>query len=224
MAEELLFRLLKLLEWFGVWLSVLAWFTVSGGAAAMAWALRRVGDRRIWGWAAAMFAAALVANLADYFVTLHRSPDLSWEANPLWRNVVDTYGLTVAKWYGFTGKIFVSLLAGEFLAYYLAHRDRLYPECAGSLGEFLRRMGGRARTLGERGLAMFTVFSFFFAGVNLLYFYVAYVNWLEDAETYAYLPPFPLVVLAFVVALAVAFVGLTYRGFRGSTEKVPSRG
>jgi len=213
MAEELLFRLLKLLELFGVWLSVLAWFTVSGGATAMAWALRGVRDRRVWGWAVAMFVVALVANLADYFVTLHRSPDLSWEANPLWRNVVDSYGLTVAKWYGFTGKIFVSILAAQFLAYYLAHRERLYPEQAGSLGEFLRRMGSRSRTLRERLLTLFTVFSFFFAGVNLLYFYVAYANWLEDADTYAYLPPFPIVVVTFVAALVGAFVALTYRAF-----------
>ena len=213
MAEELLFRLLKLLELFGVWLSVLAWFTVSGGATAMAWALRGVRDRRVWGWAVAMFVVALVANLADYFVTLHRSPDLSWEANPLWRNVVDSYGLTMAKWYGFSGKIFVSILAAQFLAYYLAHRERLYPQRAGSLSEFLRGMGGRSRTVRERLLALFTVFSFFFAGVSLLYFYVAYANWLEDADTYAYLPPFPIVVVTFVAALVGAFVALTYRAF-----------
>src|SRR5271169_4804339 len=111
-AEELLFRLMALVERLGIWLALLAWLTVTLGAVAMAYALRN--ERAvIWRPAVLVGILALAANLSDYFVTLHRSPDLRLEANPLWRNVTDHLGLTMAKWYGLTGKILVSLLAAQ---------------------------------------------------------------------------------------------------------------
>ncbi len=155
-------------------------------------------------------ALALTANLVDYFVTLRISPDLALEANPLWRNVVDRWGLRVAKWYGLTGKILVSLLAGQMFAFFLSNLHRLYPTRARSLAEFLRRMGDRSKTRRERLAALFTLFAFFFAGIQLLYFYIAYLNWVEYSR---HLPSVPLAILFLIGAVALAFAAVSYRAF-----------
>lgn len=60
---------------------------------------------------------------------------------------------------------------------------------------------------------MFTVFAFFFAGIQLLYFYIAYLNWNGGQERLSYLPSFPLAIILVLVFLAVAFVSVTYRSF-----------
>jgi hypothetical protein len=104
---------------------------------------------------------------------LLRCPDLTFEASPLWRNVVDHFGLRIAKWYGLTGKVFVSVLAAQMFAFYLSQRETIYPAQARSLLHFLMRMGSRARTFRERLLGLFTIFAFFFAWVNVFYFCVA---------------------------------------------------
>lgn len=219
MAEQALFRLMALIQRMGVGLSWLAWITVAAGALLMAWVLRRERRREIWMPAVAMGLVALAANLADYFVTLHRSPDLSLEANPLWRLVVDRYGLTVARWYGLTGKVLVSIIAAEMTAYYLVHRHRLFPDQARSLGQFILHLGGRSHSRGERLAALFTVFAFFFAGLNLLYFYIAYTNWLQDPVWLDRLPSAPVAVFVVVVLLCIAFVQLTWSAFRRSSER-----
>ncbi|HUK87854.1 MAG TPA: hypothetical protein VLT85_09335 [Terriglobales bacterium] len=219
MAEQALFRLMALVERLGVGLSWLAWITVAAGALLMAWVLRQERRRAIWVPALAMGLLALAANLADYFVTLHRSPDLALEANPLWRLVVDRYGIGVARWYGLTGKVWVSILAAEMAAYYLAHRHRLFPHQAGSLGHFVLQLGSRSRTRGERLSALFTVFAFFFAGLNLLYFYIACTNWLQDPEWLDRLPSAPVAVMLFVAGLALAFALLTWRAFQRGSER-----
>ncbi|MFQ5539590.1 MAG: hypothetical protein ACE5FB_04265 [Candidatus Binatia bacterium] len=213
MTEEGLLSLLAVIEGVGVWLSVLAWFTVAGGAVAMCYVLRHERRRAIWVAAAIVGVVALVANMADYVVTLYRTPDLGLEANPLGRNVVKHFGLEMAKWYGLTGKIFVSILAGQMFAFYLANRERLFPIQAGSLTEFILRMGNRSNTLRERLVASFTIFCFFFAGVQLFYFYIAYLNWLVHSELRNHLPSVPVALFLLLLSLIIAFVGLTYRGF-----------
>jgi hypothetical protein len=60
----------------------------------------------IWRRASLVGSMALAGNLAAYFVTVRHSPDLALEANPLWRNVLDHFGLRIAKWYGLSGKVF----------------------------------------------------------------------------------------------------------------------
>jgi hypothetical protein len=85
-----------MLEGLGVWLAVVAWLAVSLGAAAMAYVLRNE-KVTIWRRASLVGMVALAANLADYFVTLQRRPNLTFEANPLWRNIVDHFGLRIAK-------------------------------------------------------------------------------------------------------------------------------
>lgn len=213
MTEEGLLSLLAAIEGVGVWLSVLAWFTVAGGAVAMCYVLRHERRRAVWVAAAIVGVVALVANMADYVVTLYRTPDLGLEANPLGRNVVKHFGLEMAKWYGLTGKIFVSILAGQMFAFYLANRERLFPIQAGSLTEFILRMGNRSNTLRERLVASFTIFCFFFAGVQLFYFYIAYLNWLVHSELRNNLPSVLVALFLVLLSLIIAFVGLTYRGF-----------
>ncbi|HXZ26640.1 MAG TPA: hypothetical protein VEG08_01435 [Terriglobales bacterium] len=220
MAEQALFRLMALVQRLGVGLSWLAWITVAAGALLMAWVLRRERGTAIWVPAIVMGLVALAANLADYFVTLHRSPDLALEANPLWRLVVDRYGIVVARWYGLTGKVWVSILAAEMTAYYLAHRQRLFPEQAGSLVQFVLHLGSRSRTRGERLGALFTIFAFFFAGLNLLYFYIACTNWLQNPEWLDRLPSAPVAVMLVVAGLAIAFAVLTWRAFQRSGRSV----
>ncbi|MFQ5847977.1 MAG: hypothetical protein ACE5IQ_09975 [Candidatus Methylomirabilales bacterium] len=217
MAEDQLLRLLAMIEQAGVWLSVLAWFSVAGGTAAMSYVLRTEKRRGVWVAAGIVGGVALVANLADYVVTLYRTPNLGLEANPLWHNVVEHFGVWVAKWYGLTGKIFVSILAGQMFAFYLANRKRLFPVRAGSLTEFLFRIGNRSKTLRERLAALFTVFAFFFAGVQLFYFYIAYLNWLLHSELRNRLPSVPVALSLLLCALAIAFVAVTYRGFSASS-------
>ncbi|MEE8243243.1 MAG: hypothetical protein V3R61_07140 [candidate division NC10 bacterium] len=213
MTEEGLLSLLAVIEQAGVWLSVLAWFTVAGGAVAMVYILRTEKRRVVWVAAAIVGAVALLANMADYVVTLYRTPDLGLEMNPLWRNVVDHFGLGVAKWYGLTGKIFVSIVAGQMFAFYLANRERLFPVEARSLLQFLLRMGNRSKTLRELFVALFTIFCFFFAGIQLFYFYIAYLNWLVHSELRNHLPSVPVALFLLLLSLTIAFVGLTYRGF-----------
>ncbi len=162
MTEQELLRLMGVIENAGVWLSVLAWFWVAAGAVAMAYVLRNEGRHAVWRAAAIVGVVALVANLGDYFVTLWVTPDLRLEPNPLGRNVLEHFGRQVAKWYGLTGKILVSILAGQMFAFYLGNHERLFPAQARSFPEFLLRMGNRSRTFRARLAAFFTVFSFFF--------------------------------------------------------------
>jgi hypothetical protein len=221
MGEDSLFRLSAFLERLGVWLSIVAWLTIVLGIAAMAYALRKESVS-IWRRASLAGILALAANLADYFVTLQRSPDLTFEANPLWRNVVDHFGLRIAKWYGLTGKIFVSVLAAQMFAFYLSRREIIYPAQARSLLHFLTRMGSRARTFRERLLGLFTIFAFFFAWVNVFYFYIAYTNSLDNPEMLEKLPSVPVSILALIAMLAIAFSLMTYRAFRRSMIQKPN--
>ncbi len=215
--EEGFFHFLELLERLGVWPSLLAWLTVAGGVVGLAVLLRR--ERRLAVWVAASIVglSAALANLVDYRVTLALSPDLSLEANPLWRNVIDTFGLRIAKAYGLSGKILISILAGQMFAFYLSNIARLFPRQAASLVEFLRRLGDRSENRRERLLALFTMFSFFFAGIQTLYFYISYLNWLDNPDLAERLPSAPLAALLLIVLLAVLFGVVTYRAFQKET-------
>jgi len=215
-SDEVLLDLMGFVERFGVWLSLAAWATVAGAVVAMAVALRRERRLRIWSFAVGVAVVALAANLVDYAVTLSRSPDLALEANPLWRNVVDSYGIELAKLYGVTGKILVSALAGLMFAFYLSNIERLYPRRAGSIVEFARRLGERSKTPGERALALFTLFAFLFSGIQLLYFYIAYLNGIEDPARFDRLPSVTAAIAALIGLLVAFFLVLTYRNFRRS--------
>ena len=218
MLDDLLFQAIELVELFGLPLSILAWFTVAFWTGALVYVLRKVRDPKVWISGGLVGAVALAANGADVYSTFLRSPDLALEANPIGRMVIDAFGLTMAMWYGGTGKIFVSVIAGLMYAYYLAHRNRLFPAEARSLAEFARRMGESNHGWKQRGLALWTVFGFFFAGIQLLFFYVAFLNSTTDPEVFERIPSFPAAAILLTLALVAAFLILTYRAFRKASE------
>src|SRR3954462_6428673 len=221
MADELLARLLTWIEGWGVWLSWLAWATVFFGAIAMLRATQGVRGWKIWTAALGVTVLGVVAHMADYVITLQRSPDLALEMNPLWRDGVQHYGVSVAKWYGLPGKLLVSLLAGQMTAFYLGERARLFPrDSRPGPGGFLRHMGERSASWRERGAALFTIFAFFFAGLTFFYFYIAYQNSITDPAQLDRLPSTPVAVLLYVVGLGFAFVTLTYRAYPGEPVAV----
>ena len=215
MSDDALVKLLQWIQTWGVWLSWLAWATVFFGALLMWRATREVRGRGVWTAAFVVTALAIVAHLADYVITLRRSPDLALELNPLWRNIVERYGIGVAKWYGLSGKLLVSVLAGQMTAFYLGNRQRLFARASGlgALG-FAVHMGERSRTWRDRAAALFTIFAFFFAGLTFFYFYIAYQNSLTDPAAFDRLPSTPMAVLIYVVVLCAAFLALTYRAYR----------
>jgi hypothetical protein len=105
-----------LTERLGTPLAVAAWLTVFGGAVAMGFVLR--GRPLRWAPALIVGALALAAHLLDYFVTLHITPGLQLEANPLWRSAIRAFGLPVAKAYALSGKVLLSVLSFQLFAWY----------------------------------------------------------------------------------------------------------
>ena len=81
-------------------------------------------------------------------------------------------------------------------------------------------MGDRSKTHRERLAALFTLFAFFCAGIQLLYFYIAYLNWTDDPQR---LPSVPVMILVLIVALAATFAAVSYRAYAGR-RRCRSRG
>ena len=214
MGVDFYYQVLEVFESLGVSLSIVAWLTVFFGCLGLILLLQRERRSSIWKAAGLVGVLALVANLADFFVTFYRSPDLGLEANPIWRIVVDNWGVTVAWWYGFSGKILLSILAGLMYAFYLKRRDRLYPERAVYFFEFMRRMGGRAQTRRDRLAGLFTVLCFFFAGIQFFCFYIALLNWQVYSDSRPQMPSALLVLVLMLLVIGAVFLILTYRSFQ----------
>ena len=102
------------------------------------------------------------------------------------------------------------VLAGQMFAFFLSNLHRLFPTRACSFPQFLARMGDRSRTRRERLAALFTLFAFFFAGIQLLYFYIAYLNWTDNPQ---HLPSVPVAILVLIAAVGAVFAGVSYRAF-----------
>ncbi len=214
-AYEALERAYFVVEAIGLPLAVAAWLTVFVGAVAMSLVLRRTGamqDR--WGPAAAVGAVSLCAHLLDYAVTMHMSPTLGADGNPIWRIAIDHFGLPIAKLYGLTGKILLAVLASEFFALYLIQRVELFPDRAEGFRSFWRGFGsaraGRSRVQ-WRNLVNFFGFSFALLGPFL--FYVALLNVLIESPIYLRLPAMPLVLALYLGVIVVAYFFTTYRAY-----------
>jgi hypothetical protein len=224
--QELNLRFYAILEWafglieaIGLPIAIAAWVTVFGGAVLLGLLLRRYSLNREWLPALVVGAAALAAHLLDYLVTLRLSPDLGAEANPIWRIVIDRWGLGPAKLYGLSGKILLSIIAFELYALYLRQRESLFPGWAAGFIDFWRRFGSGPRRRGPidwRNLANF--FSFAFALLGPFFFYVALLNLLYDSEWYLRLPAMPIALIAYLGALVLAYLALTYWAFRKRSE------
>jgi hypothetical protein len=205
---------LSLFARLGLPLSIFAWMSVLCAAIAMGLVLKKSAMRRVWGPALAVGCLSLAAHLLDYYVTLQMSPDLVEESNPIWRNVIDHLGITVAKFYGFTGKILLSILSFEFYAYYLIQRERLFPKSADNFFGFWEEFGKgkRSRSI-LRWCNMVNLFSFTFALIGFFSFYVAFMNSLVDHSLYLRLPSIPLMLLLYIAALVITYLVMTYRAF-----------
>ena len=219
---DLLFWTFDQVEKLGLPLAVAAWVTVFGGAIAMGLFLRRRPvSRGQWLAAIVVGAVALAAHLADYFVTLRISPDLALEANPIWRIVVDNLGLAIARWYGLTGKILVSILSAQLFAYYLSERARLFPARAYGVLDFIRGFGGTAPRRFGISTAALAFFAFLFAMLGPYFFYIAFMNSIGDSneELYASLPSPPVTIVVYLMFLLAAFFAESWRAFRAGERR-----
>lgn len=211
----------ELLEWsfafvqrFGVPLAVLAWVTVFSASIAMLFVLRSIPLREVALRAGVVGALALTAHLLDFFVTLDITPDLSMEANPLWRVIIDGFGLRIAKAYGFTGKVLLSVLSFQLFAWHLAHRTSLFPSSATSFGDFVRRLGVGAPRLGN----VRSFFAFAFALFGPYFFYITLMNVTGDRAPalYGRLPSPPVAIAIFFVGIIAAYFVTMWRAFRNA--------
>jgi len=218
-AYILMEKTLELMEVFGLPLSILAWVTVFIGSIIMGIVLRKHPFRGKVNAAIIVGVVSLLAHLSDYIVTLQITPDLSLEANPLWRNVVDDLGLSIAKWYGLTGKLMLAILSFEFYAYYLLKRERLFPERAENLSSFIRKFGKSETGAKINFGSMANYFSFMFAMLGPFYFYVALLNGFSNSPLYLSLPAAPIGLLIYLISLYFLYFILNYRAFRKTKIK-----
>ena len=214
MGDQALLDTMGAVEQFGVAPALLAWAVSVFAVVAMTFALR--DERRIAVHLAGVGAGgiALAANLLDYFVTLAHSPGLGLEANPLYNGMVTSYGIETAKVYALSGKIMVSILAAQMFAFYLSNIERLYPKRARTIMEFAFAMGDRARNTRERWVALFTLFAYLFAGIQPLYFYIAFLNGIQDPARLAGFPSVTTAIAVTIVIVYASFLLLTYGAYR----------
>jgi hypothetical protein len=227
--EALLDESFALVAKLGVPLAVAAWLTVFGGAIALGLILRRVDTRGVWPAALGVGGLGLTAHLLDYFVTLKITPDLSMEANPIWRVVIDNFGLWVARVYGLSGKLLLSVVSTQLFAWHLAHRASLFPtKETKTFSEFVRQLGQGAPGLGNirsfpssgRGAAgrLASFFAFAFALFGPYFFYITFMNvtGAAESELYERLPSPPVAILVYFAGVIAAYFGSMWRAFRSS--------
>jgi hypothetical protein len=208
-------------ERLGLPLAILAWATVCFGAAGMAGVLRRHSLRACLLPSLGVGALALFAHSLDYWVTLRMSPTLAMEANPIWRIVIDAFGLRLALAYGLSGKLLLSLLSFELFAYYLVQREQLYPKGTDGLRSFWHGYGRTSS--GYRAVRWANLVNFFCFGFALLSPFVAYVallNGLVNHPAYLRLPSMPMALVLYMVALAAGYPLVSYRAFVRSSRAV----
>ena len=203
------------LQKLGLPLAVLAWFSVFLGVIGMCFVLRKHSMVGKWRLSLIVGGVALFAHILDYVVTIRLNPSLSFEANPIWCIVVEKMGLEIAKWYGLTGKILISILSFQFFAFYLIQRETLLPKKANGFINFWKNYGRtkKGRTVLE--LSNITnLFSFLFSLSGPFYFYVVFLNSITDEELYLQVPSMPLAGFLYVVILSIVYLFGNYWKFR----------
>jgi hypothetical protein len=209
--EELSYFLQKL----GLPLTVLAWFSVFLGVIGMCFILRKHSMVGKWRLSLIVGGVALFAHILDYVVTIRLNPSLSFEANPIWCIVVEKMGQEIAKWYGLTGKILISILSFQFFAFYLIQRETLLPKKANGFIDFWKNYGRtkKGRTVLE--LSNITnLFCFLFSLSGSFYFYVVFLNSITDERLYMIMPSMSLTCFLYVVILSSIYLLGNYWKFR----------
>ncbi len=180
--------------------------------------IRKKMTKKIFLLASIIGGISLAAHLSDYFITLHITPDLADEANPLWKIVLETYGLTLAKWYGLTGKIFLSILSFEFFAFYLISLKKLFPEEGLRFWRFLKKYGATSRKKINFDF-IFNIFSFLFAMLGPFYIYVAYMNSILYTSLYDKLIPIPIAMILYIIIMVFLYFLNGFSSYRNSMRK-----
>lgn len=216
MGNALLDQAFALVQQLGRPLAVAAWVTVFVAAIGLGVLVRRRELTGCWPASLAVGGVGLVAHLADSVLTLKITPDLSAEANPIWRVVVETWGLEFARWYGLTGKLLLCVISTELFLLYLSGRAVLLPREAATFGEFVKGFGATSRWG-----SIASVFSFLFALLGPYFFYVVFLNLHAEDEAFAdRWPSPPVAIAAYLAALVGTYFWLGWRAFR--SQRAPS--
>lgn len=210
--DQLLDASFAVVQQLGLPVAIAAWLTVFGGAVAMAVILRGVDTVGVWRAALIVGVTGLAAHLLDYFVTLRITPDLALEANPIWRVVIDRFGLTVARAYGLSGKVLLSVLSAQLFAWHLSHRASLFPPSAAGPLDFVQQLGRGAPRLGN----IRSFFAFAFALFGPYFFYITFMNLTGELafDLYERLPSPPVAILGYFVLVAGAYFATMWGAFR----------
>jgi len=191
----------------------------TAAAAFLVWSIRNEKRRKIWLAGMLFTLVALAANMADYYGTLQVSPDLALEVSPIWNGLLKYTGFEFAKLYGLFGKIFVSVMAGACLVFYLKNVQRLRPRNPQPLRSLLFHLGEGCNASSQRWLPFATVLAFYFAAVNLFCFYIAYANSLvNDLPSLSHLPPLPAAVCIALALITALFLIVTHAILRSSLQ------
>lgn len=215
LTYDFLEKVLKFVARFGLPMIVLAWSMVFLAAIAMIFVLRKHSLRGKLQASLIVGSVSLAAHLIDFFGTLKVCPDLSFEANPIWCVVVEKMGLSLARWYGFTGKVLLAIISFEFFAYYLIQRETLLPDRAQGFFSFWRNFGKKDS---GKSVIRFTniknFFAFLFALIGPFCLYIALLNSITDSELYMRMPSMPLILLLYLFFLTCGYLFGNYWSFK----------
>lgn len=215
LTYDFLEKVLTFFAQFGLPMIVLAWSMVFLAAIGMIFVLRKHSLRGKWQAALIVGSVSLVAHLIDFFGTLKVCPDLSFEANPIWCVVVEKMGLSLARWYGFTGKVLLAIISFEFFAYYLTQRETLLPDRAQGFFSFWRNFGKKDLSKSVIRFANIkNFFAFLFALIGPFCLYIALLNSITDSELYMRMPSMPLMLLLYLFFLTLGFLFGNYWSFK----------
>ncbi len=198
--------MLHIVAKFGIVVIIAAWLSVFVMAVVMIFVLRHHSMQGIWLRSTLAGSLSLFAHMLDFFTTLKVSPDLAFEANPIWCLVVGNMGLTLAHWYGFTGKLLLSVLSFQFFAYYLLQRKSLLPEHTSNFLSFWQNFGLKKHGRGLSFANLKNFFAFLFALIGPFCFYIAFLNSITSDELYLRLPPMPLMLAFYILILTFVYV------------------
>jgi hypothetical protein len=207
LSYEFLEKTMDFFAQFGLPLIILAWFFVLFTVVSMIFVLRRYSLRKKWQYPLIVGGLSLIAHMVDFFGTLKACPDLSFEANPIWCIVVEKMGLTLAHWYGFTGKLLLAIISFEFFSYYLVQRAFLIPDKARGFFSFWRAFG--TKNSGRTTMYFANIknfFAFLFALIGPFCFYIALLNSISDSESYMRMPSMPLMLVLYIIILTLVYL------------------